>query len=112
MGQATFSNNTTIKVSSNSFPTNLISSSGGGTSTYTVPANSYLIITALYIPTPTSGTQSIFWNNYVLFSTTTGGQKEYAGGIYVPPGAVITFRNNDVSVWTAQIYGCLFTNTP
>lgn len=113
---ATYSNNTTIKIGSK---INLSVSSvypGPSSSTsYTVPANSYLDFIGGASGSGTSGNGSISIDGFSVVSGNSSG----AGKVFnikAGPGSVVTLTasngSNPGSSGSASLYGVLFINTP
>ena len=91
MAGTIFSNNTTIKVVGSVGQTQ----TGSGTTTYTIPANSYVLISQTTI---TAG-------SVAGFLTTTA---YYPGGIYISGSISATSTPANSAGWS----GVLFTNSP
>lgn len=114
---ATYSNNTTIKINTK---INLSVSSTypqpTSTTSYTVPANSYLDFIGVANGSGTSGNGSISIDSVgvVSGSSSSGAGKEL--NLKAGPGAVVTLTasngTNPGSSGAAAIHGVLFTNTP
>lgn len=129
---ATYSSNTTVKVSGAlSF-----SGSGNGTSTYTVPANSYLILNYMEVQGNAGGgaaSAAIQINGKNILSrsasglpkvvlkpaldlnndanSTTEGYGAIPGGVYLGPGETLSAVRSGSSS-TYEAHGVLFVNTP
>ena len=100
MGQATFSNNTTIKVS------------GGGmgnvtnpSTSFTAPANGYIIISSL---TANLANATLDVSGTTIATVTSGSTTIWNGGIYIAPGATFTVTTSS----TAKILYTIFVNSP
>lgn len=107
---ATYSNNTTVKVSGGR-----VSLTAGSLSsaTYTVPANSYFILSSVY--QPNTGSTEILDNGAAIITaqlSAAAGAYLFNGGQYVGPGGKIRFTNGTLSSQTAIFMGVEFINTP
>jgi hypothetical protein len=113
---ATYSSNTTIKVSAAISAT---SNASSGT-LYTVPANCYAIITSVGASVfggsgGTSATVSITGAVLVTDSGTAAAEARafYVGGIYLGPGHSVSYTTSSAGgTRYGFAYGVLFINTP
>jgi hypothetical protein len=83
----------------------------GGTATYTVPANSYFILSGYTQPNTGSIIVSMGGINYLTISS-GGGASSYLGGYHLGAGTVITYTNTAISTQTAYLNGVEFINSP
>lgn len=129
---ATYSSNTTVKVSDKL----TFSGSGTGTTTYTVPGNSYLILNYFEVQGNAGGgsaTATIQINGKNILTRTASGLPKVVlkpaldqnndansategygaipGGVYLGPGETLSAVRSGSSS-TYEAHGVLFTNTP
>lgn len=107
MGLAVISDNTTIKVSQGNIE---LAASGVSTSTYTVPANAYYMISGYYQPSTGSITIKDGSNTIATISSAAGAGMY--GPYYLGEGSTVVFNNTNVSAQTANLVGVEFINTP
>lgn len=103
---ATYSSNTTIKY--NSAVNNLLATTIGGTTSYTVPANNYGDFLILAV----GGTLPTVTINGVPFGLFGSGDFALSQNMrlgVLPAGTVIALLGSNVQ---ARLVGTLFTNTP
>jgi hypothetical protein len=106
---ATYSNNTTIKIGSQGTISQSVPA-GTNTIVYTVPANSYFLISGYTVPSTSSC--SITVNNILNISISGDPDATFPGGIIVSAGSTIYCFNGLIVPGTFRIFGQLFTNTP
>lgn len=109
---ATYSTNTTIKVSAKISATAFV---GGINPTlsvvYTVPANSYAIVNLRHTGTAGTGVQfEIGSGGFFSFLNSTSPQTAFS--IYLGPAETLTFRTLTGDSSNCYVNGVVFTNTP
>jgi len=106
---ATYSNNTTIKIGSQGTISQSVPASTN-TIVYTVPANSYFLISGYTVPSPSSCNITV--NNALTINISGEVSANFPGGITISAGSTIYCDNGLILPGTFRIFGQLFTNTP
>lgn len=103
-------NNVTLKVG-NTGTTSLSCTGSATTTLYTVPANSYFILTGIYQKQTGSITVDDGSVTIATLSSAVGGYIAGAGGLYLGAGQRVRVQNNGATD-TYVLCGILITNSP
>lgn len=114
---ATYSNNTTIKIDSKiNLSASSIYPSAPASSSYTVPANKYLVFQANSDANGAGGSSYVSIDGATFVSSNSSSTSNKIFNVKAGPGSVITVYASNGTVpgssGSAYLHGVLFANTP